>query len=107
MVTVTERAVERIQEILSQDPGAQGKALRLFVKGGGCAGFEYAFSFDTKQDDDTVVSQNGFDILIDPMSSVYLLGLQVDYTEDLNGAGFRFQNPNATGSCGCGKSFAV
>lgn len=107
MITVTDRAVERIHEILSKDPGARGKALRLFVKGGGCAGFEYAFSFDTQQDDDTVVTHDGVQILIDPMSSVYLQGLQVDYTEDLNGAGFRFQNPNATGSCGCGKSFAV
>lgn len=107
MVTLTEPAVERIKEILSSDPAATGKALRLSVQGGGCAGFQYAFSFDEKQGDDAVVEQDGLEIVIDPMSSIYLMGLQIDYGEDLNGAGFRFQNPNSSGSCGCGKSFAV
>ena len=81
--------------------------LRLSVEGGGCAGFQYAFSLDDKHDDDTVMPQDGFDIVIDPMSSVYLMGMRVDYREDLSGAGFRFENPNATGTCGCGKSFTV
>ena len=107
MITITENAVERIKELLQHDPSAQGKALRLYVEGGGCAGFQYAFSLDNKHDDDTIMPQDGFDIVIDPMSSVYLMGMRVDYREDLSGAGFRFENPNATGTCGCGKSFTV
>jgi iron-sulfur cluster insertion protein len=107
MITLTQPAVERIREILEHDPSATGKSLRLSVQGGGCAGFQYAFSFDAQQGDDTVVEQDGLEIVIDPMSSIYLMGLQIDYTEDLNGAGFRFLNPNSSGSCGCGKSFAV
>jgi iron-sulfur cluster assembly accessory protein len=107
MVTLTEAAATRIKEILDNDPQSAGKALRLFVQGGGCAGFQYSFDFDDKQEDDTVVAHDGFDIVIDPMSSVYLMGVGIDYTEDLNGAGFKFTNPNSSGSCGCGKSFAV
>ena len=107
MVTITEIAAQRIQSILSGNPDAKGKALRLYVEGGGCAGFQYAFKFDDKREDDNVLKQEGFEIVIDPMSQIYLAGVQVDYTEDLNGAGFKFSNPNATGSCGCGKSFTV
>jgi len=107
MVTITDMAAQRIQSILAGDPNASGKALRLYVEGGGCAGFQYAFKFDEKHDDDNVLQQNGFEIVIDPMSQIYLAGVQVDYTEGLNGAGFKFSNPNATGSCGCGKSFTV
>ncbi len=107
MVTITEIAAQRIQSILSSNADAQGKALRLYVEGGGCAGFQYAFKFDDKRDDDNVLKQEGFEIVIDPMSQIYLAGVQVDYKEDLNGAGFKFSNPNATGSCGCGKSFTV
>ena len=107
MVTITETAAQRIQTLLTGNPDAKGKALRLYVEGGGCSGFQYAFKFDDKRDDDNVVKQEGFEIVIDPMSQIYLAGVQVDYTEDLNGAGFKFSNPNATGSCGCGKSFTV
>ncbi len=107
MITLTEPAVSRIKSILANDPGANGKTMRLYVEGGGCAGFQYAFSFDDKHDDDTVVAQGDVEVVIDPMSAVYLAGLQVDYTESLTGAGFRFSNPNASGSCGCGKSFNV
>ena len=107
MVTLTETAKARIKEILDNDPQSAGKALRLYVQGGGCAGFQYAFSFDNKQGDDTVVAQDGFDIVIDPMSSMYLTGVNIDYAEGLDGAGFKFMNPNSSGSCGCGKSFAV
>ena len=107
MITLTPNAVSRIRNILQNDPGAQGKALRLYVQGGGCAGFQYAFAFDNKKDDDAVVAQDGVEVVVDPMSAVYLTGMQVDYTESLTGAGFRFMNPNATGSCGCGKSFSA
>ena len=107
MITLTESAVGRIKSILHNDPAARGKSLRLFVQGGGCAGFQYAFAFDDRKDDDAVVAQDDVEVVIDPMSAVYLTGLQVDYTESLTGAGFRFSNPNASGSCGCGKSFSA
>lgn len=107
MITMSEAAIRRVKELLEASTEAQGKALRLYVQGGGCAGFEYGFSFDERHDDDAVSPQAGFDVVIDPMSAMYLNGLHVDYGEDLNGAGFQFQNPNSTGSCGCGKSFAV
>jgi iron-sulfur cluster insertion protein len=107
MITLSDSAQERIKQILERDPQARGKALRLYVQGGGCAGFQYAFAFDDRHDDDAVVPQDGFEIVVDPMSAVYLMGLHIDYREDLSGAGFRFENPSATGSCGCGKSFTV
>ncbi|MFQ5601390.1 MAG: iron-sulfur cluster insertion protein ErpA [Candidatus Krumholzibacteriia bacterium] len=107
MITLTETAVGRIKEIIAETPDAQGKAMRLYVQGGGCAGFEYAFAFDDMRDDDTVTRHDGFELVVDPMSAVYLMGVNIDYVEDLSGAGFRFQNPNSTGACGCGKSFSV
>jgi iron-sulfur cluster insertion protein len=100
-------AVERVKTLLAADPNAAGKALRLYVEGGGCAGFQYGFKFDEANGDDTVSAQDGFEVVIDPMSSMYLMGVRVEYTENLSGAGFEFKNPNASGGCGCGKSFAV
>lgn len=107
VIVFSESAVQRVKDLMGQDPQAQGKALRLYVEGGGCAGFQYGFKFDSRNDDDAVSEQDGFEVIVDPMSSMYLSGVQVDYSEDLNGAGFQFQNPNASGGCGCGKSFAV
>jgi len=108
MVTLTEVAQNRIREIISETPDAQGKVLRLFVEGGGCAGFQYGFSFDDRKEDDTVISQPGFELAIDAASAMYLMGVSIDYVESLQGAGFKIENPNATGgSCGCGKSFAT
>ena len=108
MVTLTDTAAERIRDIIQTTPDAQGKVLRLFVEGGGCAGFQYGFSFDEKHDDDAVTQLEGFEMAIDPMSASYLLGATVDYVENLQGAGFKIENPNAGGgSCGCGKSFST
>ena len=107
MVDFSPSAVERVKNLLAADPAVEGKALRLYVEGGGCAGFQYGFKFDEQNGDDAVSTQDGFTVVIDPMSSMYLLGVHVDYTENLNGAGFEFKNPNASGGCGCGKSFAV
>ncbi|RME68891.1 MAG: iron-sulfur cluster insertion protein ErpA, partial [Alphaproteobacteria bacterium] len=78
------------------------------VLGGGCSGFQYKFDFDDKvADDDTVVERDGVALLVDSMSLLYLAGCEVDYVEDLIGASFRVNNPNASSSCGCGASFAV
>jgi len=108
MVTLTEVAAGRIRDIIQDTPDAQGKSLRLFVEGGGCAGFSYAFSFDDKKEDDTVIPQPGFEVLIDPASAMYLAGASVDFVEGMEGAGFKIDNPNAGGGhCGCGKSFST
>jgi iron-sulfur cluster insertion protein len=108
MVTLTDLAAERIRDIIKETPEAQGKVLRLFVEGGGCAGFQYGFTFDDKHEDDAVTQHPGFELAIDPMSASYLMGVKIDYVESLQGAGFKIENPNATGgSCGCGKSFST
>ena len=97
MVTLTDIAAERIRDIIKETPDAQGKALRLFVEGGGCAGFQYGFTFDDKHDDDSVTQLNGFELAIDPISASYLVGVTIDYVESLQGAGFKIDNPNAAG----------
>ena len=107
MITLTDAAVSRIKSIFQETPDAQGKVLRLFVEGGGCAGFQYGFAFDDKKEGDSVVVHDGFELAIDPMSANYLQGTSIDYVESLEGAGFKIENPNATGGCGCGKSFTA
>lgn len=108
MVTLTDVAQGRIRDIIQETPESEGKVLRLFVEGGGCAGFQYGFTFDDKTADDTVVSLPGFELAIDPGSAMYLMGVNIDYVESLQGAGFKIDNPNAGGGhCGCGKSFSA
>lgn len=108
MVTLTDVAQERIRDIIKETPEAEGKVLRLFVEGGGCAGFQYGFTFDDKTAEDTVVGQPGFELAIDPGSAMYLMGVTIDYVESLQGAGFKIDNPSAGGGhCGCGKSFSA
>ena len=105
-VQLTDAAVEKVAEIIVQEK-QEGKALRIYVEGGGCSGFQYGFSFDDPRDIDEVVEYGGFKLLIDPFSMNYLENAQVDYVDGLYGAGFRISNPNASGSCGCGHSFSV
>jgi iron-sulfur cluster assembly accessory protein len=105
-VTVTERAAQRIGEILGREP--PGAMLRLSVEGGGCSGFQYKFDIDRAQAaDDVVVDRSGARVLIDPVSLGYLAGSEIDFVDDLIGAAFRVNNPKATASCGCGTSFAL
>jgi len=106
MITLTDPAQNRIRTIIRDTPDAQGKVLRLFVEGGGCSGFQYGFSFDDKQAEDTIVAHEGFEVAIDPQSAKHLEGVKIDWVENLQGAGFKIENPNATGGCGCGKSFS-
>ena len=81
--------------------------LRVFVQGGGCSGFQYGFTFDEiTNEDDTTMTKNGVSLLIDAMSYQYLVGAEIDYKEDLQGAQFVIKNPNATTTCGCGSSFS-
>ena len=105
-VTVSERAARRIGEILKAEPA--GTMLRVSVEGGGCSGFQYKFDIErAKADDDIVIARAGAIVLIDPVSLNYMAGSEIDFVDDLIGASFKVNNPNATASCGCGTSFAL
>jgi iron-sulfur cluster insertion protein len=105
MLTMTDKAADKVRFYAGQMPEAEGKTLRVFIQGGGCSGFQYGFTFDDAQADDTVVESGGIKVLVDPMSAQYLSGATVDFVEDLRGSGFVVENPNAVSTCGCGHSF--
>ena len=103
----TDSAADKVRQLIEEEGNADLK-LRVFVQGGGCSGFQYGFTFDEEtSDDDTVMQKNGVTLLIDAMSYQYLVGAEIDYKEDLEGAQFVIKNPNATTTCGCGSSFSV
>ena len=105
-VRLTARAAKRISEILSEDSGAA--MLRLAVSGGGCSGFQYDFCLDdSRAADDLLIERDGARVLIDPISLDFLKGAEIDFVDEMIGAAFRVNNPNATSSCGCGTSFSV
>lgn len=104
---LTGKAVEKVKYFAEQMPEATGKPLRVFIQGGGCSGFQYGFTFDDKHEGDMEFSSGGVSLVVDQQSAMYLKGATVDYQEDFRGAGFSVENPNATGGCGCGKSFNV
>lgn len=103
----TDRAAAKVAELLSEENNPALK-LRVFISGGGCSGFQYGFTFDDREEDgDTVVKNGGVALLVDPMSVQYLMGADIDFKEDLQGAAFVIRNPNASTTCGCGSSFSV
>lgn len=103
----TDSAVGKVKALIDEESNPDLK-LRVFVQGGGCSGFQYGFTFDEAvNEDDTVIDKNGVQLLIDSMSYQYLVGAEIDYKEDLEGAQFVIKNPNALTSCGCGSSFSV
>lgn len=105
-VTVSARAARKIAEILKAEP--QPAMLRVAVTGGGCSGFQYNFALDdVKADDDMVLERDGAVVLIDSMSLDFLKGAEIDFADDLIGASFKINNPNAQSSCGCGTSFSI
>ena len=105
-VTVSDRAAQRIGEILRQEP--VGTMLRVSVEGGGCSGFQYKFDTErTKAADDVVIEKSGATVLIDPVSLNYMAGSEIDFVDDLIGSAFKIHNPQATASCGCGTSFSL
>ena len=105
-VTLTQSAARRIAEIVAGEPA--GTMLRVSVEGGGCSGFQYQFDLvDGASGDDSVIERDGAKVLIDPVSMAYLAGSEIDFVDDLIGAAFKIQNPNATASCGCGTSFSL
>lgn len=101
---VTQRAFERLAEIGAAD---QGKALRIAVEGGGCSGFQYQIELDEPAADDLIIEGAGEKVVIDPTSLPFLAGATIDFTEELIGARFAIDNPNAASSCGCGTSFSM
>lgn len=107
MVTVTEKAAAQVKALLEKDD-KQGHFLRVFVEGGGCSGFQYGLTFVDKQEEgDNVIEFDGFKVLVDKTSALYLAGAEIDFSDGLIGSGFKVNNPNATASCGCGHSFKV
>ena len=106
MITITEAAVAKIQDIVAEENNPNLK-LRVFVQGGGCSGMKYGFTLDEEQaEDDWDLEVSGVKILVDSMSGGYLQGAEVDYKEDNYGSSFTIKNPNAQTTCGCGSSFS-
>jgi iron-sulfur cluster assembly accessory protein len=105
-ITVSQRAARRIGEILRGEPA--GTMLRVSIEGGGCSGFQYKFDMERERaSDDIALERDGVTVLVDPVSSGYLAGAEIDFVDDLIGSAFKIHNPNATASCGCGTSFSV
>lgn len=106
MITLTERAADRVRDLLQREGRPKG-ALRLRVTAGGCSGFRYELAFDELRDADHALEQHGVPIVIDAESVSHLQGCILDYADGLNESGFQIENPNAETTCGCGESFGV
>ena len=106
VVSLSPAAVEEVKAILAKPENA-GKAMRVYVEKGGCSGMQYGMVFDEKREGDLSAEQHGVAVLVDPVSSNYLRGTVVDFSDAMVGGGFKITNPNAKESCGCGKSFTA
>ena len=106
-ISISDSAAKRIAALVEMEK-SDDMRLRVAVSGGGCSGFQYGFTFDEdRSEDDIAISNEGVTLLVDPMSFQYLIGAEVDYTENLQGAQFVIRNPNAATTCGCGSSFSI
>ncbi len=106
-VVFTDAAAQKVAQLIQEEDNP-GLMLRVFISGGGCSGFQYGFTFDDAvEEGDSSVENQGVTLLVDPMSVQYLMGAEIDYKEDLQGAQFVIRNPNASTTCGCGSSFTV
>jgi len=106
MITLTQPAEAKIKDLLAEENNPD-LMLRVFVQGGGCSGFSYGFTFDQDRNEDDFDVEARVPVVVDAMSMQYLQGATVDYREDLMGAGFSIDNPQAVSTCGCGSSFSV
>src|SRR5205823_6267052 len=105
VVSMTARASDKLKEIITKQ-GRDDLALRVYVTLGGCSGFSYGMTFaEGREEDDTLIEQDGVRIVVDPMSAMYIKGSEIDFVDALMGGGFALRNPNAVSSCGCGQSF--
>lgn len=108
MITITERAYKEVRRIIDEQNLPEDTVLRIGVKGGGCSGFSYTLGFDDKLNEvDQISEYEDVKIACDPKSFLYLSGTELDFEESLMGRGFRFGNPNASKTCGCGESFSA
>jgi len=108
MITVTDNAKDKIEQLRAQEGKADNQNIRVAVQGGGCSGLMYDLEFDAEvKEKDEVFEDKGVKILVDRKSLLYLLGTTLDFSDGLNGKGFQFINPNASRTCGCGESFSV
>ena len=106
-IVFTDAAAKKVRELIDEEDNPD-LMLRVFVAGGGCSGFQYGFTFDEQTEEgDSSVENHGVTLVVDPMSVQYLMGAEIDYKEDLQGAQFIIRNPNATTTCGCGQSFTA
>src|SRR5215510_4562507 len=106
-VTLSDKAAEKIKDLLGASADADAQALRVAVRGGGCSGFQYALALDQPKDDDHVFEHDGVSVVVDKVSMQFVFGSEVDYVDGLQGAGFTVNNPNVVAACGCGSSFTV
>lgn len=106
MITVTQSAVAEVKRLLEKQ-GKPGLGLRVGVQGGGCSGLSYKLGFDEPRPNDQIREVDGVKILVDPKSDIYLDGTTLDFVDGLEGRGFKFLNPHAKKTCGCGESFSV
>jgi iron-sulfur cluster assembly accessory protein len=107
-IALTERAADKVRDLMGQEPAGEAEVLRIAIQGGGCGGFEYALGFDRGATaDDAEYEFYGVKVVVDPASARYLKGSTIDFVESLKESGFKVDNPNASGSCGCGHSFQV
>ena len=107
VLVFTDAAAGKVGDLIREEANPNLK-LRVFVSGGGCSGFQYGFTFDENiEDGDFCIENHGVQLLVDPMSAQYLMGAEIDYKEDLQGAQFVIRNPNAKTTCGCGSSFSA
>ena len=104
MITLTKSAADKIKILLKEK---KESGVRAGVRGGGCSGFTYKLEFDDQNESDRVIESHGVNLYIDPKSYLYLMGTQIDFVDELNQSGFKFINPNAKRTCGCGESFSV
>ena len=104
MIALTEVAANKIKTLLDEK---EETGIRAGVQGGGCSGFTYQLKFDTQKEKDKVMESHGVEIYADPKSLLYLMGTMIDFVDELNQSGFKFVNPNAKRTCGCGESFSI
>ncbi len=102
----TDNAAKKVKELIEEEKNP-ALMLRVFVSGGGCSGFQYSLAFDERKEGDSVTTLDGVNVLVDEISLPYLAGTTLDYVEGLHGAGFKFNNPQAGRTCGCGSSFSA
>ncbi len=107
LLTITDRARREIRKIFETQTPSAGSGLRLGVVGGGCSGLSYQMDFSDPRETDNVLDYDGFTVLLDPKSAIYLKGVTLDFQDGLQGKGFVFSNPNARNTCGCGESFSL